>query len=262
MQSLYLEDIGAFLRYADLPGDGPPIVWLHGVVCSSTAELLPVATQPPLRARRSLLVDFLGYGYSDRPAKFDYTVEDHARTVLSLLDTMGIDQCHVVGHSLGGVVGAVAATQRPDVIMSLVMAEANLDPGPGGISGPITEQTEDEFVDRGLPQLIERHEVSALEEPDGISARHLGMFRMLSGVGVHRTATSLVAGTEPPVRELLKSLTIPRTFVNGANSDQAVSPQEDLIKVGVRWETIPESGHAMGLQNPSGFADVVAGSLG
>src|SRR4051812_20093963 len=92
----------AFLRFLDLPGDGPPLVWVHGWQCSSTGELLPAAVQPPLRHRRSLLVDLLGHGYSDKPTEFRYTLVDHARTVVDLIEALELDECGLVGHSMGG----------------------------------------------------------------------------------------------------------------------------------------------------------------
>ena len=47
----------ALVRYVEVPGDDPPLIWLHGWQCSSTGELLPAAVQPSLQGRRSLLVD-------------------------------------------------------------------------------------------------------------------------------------------------------------------------------------------------------------
>jgi pimeloyl-ACP methyl ester carboxylesterase len=67
MRAHLVADAGGFLRFLEIPGDEPPIVWLHGLLCASTAELAPVAVRQPLASRRSLLIDFLGYGFSDRP---------------------------------------------------------------------------------------------------------------------------------------------------------------------------------------------------
>ena len=43
MRPVYLPADGAFLRYIEVPGDDPPLLWLHGWQCSSTGELLPAA---------------------------------------------------------------------------------------------------------------------------------------------------------------------------------------------------------------------------
>lgn len=260
MESFYSTSAKAFLRYVDLPGDGPTIVWLHGVVCSSTAELLPVAVQPSLRGRRSLLVDFLGYGYSDRPDSFDYTIESHARTVVDLLEALDVGSCHLVGHSFGGTVAIHVAEAMPGVARSVVAAESNVDPATtAGISAPIAAQTEEQFVTRGYAEMIQEHEQTAEVDPAGISARHLGMFRMMSPSAVHRSASSIVAGADRSTRQIFKQLEIARTFVVGELSEEP--PDQDLVEAGVSWATVPGAGHPMGLQNPQGFAAVVASAV-
>jgi pimeloyl-ACP methyl ester carboxylesterase len=93
MKPVYLPDNRAFVRYIEIPGDDPALLWLHGWQCSSTGELLPAAVQAPLRGRRSLLIDFLGHGYSDKPPDFAYGLEDHARTIVTLIDALGLSEC-------------------------------------------------------------------------------------------------------------------------------------------------------------------------
>jgi len=116
VKTIYLPSVRAFIRYIEIPGDDPPLLWLHGWLCSSTGELLPAAVRAPLRGRRSLLIDFLGHGYSDRPADFGYRIEDHARTIVALIDALGLSDCGIVGHSMGGAVGVHAVTARANSV--------------------------------------------------------------------------------------------------------------------------------------------------
>ncbi len=101
MHALFIEGHNAFVRYLVVPGQGVPVVWLHGMLCSSTAELLPGAVARPLAGRESFVVDLLGYGYSDRPAEFSYSLTAHAATIVSLVEWIA-RPVHLVGHSLGG----------------------------------------------------------------------------------------------------------------------------------------------------------------
>lgn len=78
MKALMLSD-GSALRYHDLAGQGPPILFVHGLGCAGSCDYPAVARAPSLVDRRVVLVDLLGYGHSDRPAEFGYTVADHAR---------------------------------------------------------------------------------------------------------------------------------------------------------------------------------------
>lgn len=236
-------------------------MWLHGMMCSSTGELAPVAVQKPLRNRRSLLVDLLGYGFSDKPEDLGYTLEDHAASVVSLLDALALERCVLVGHSMGGSIATLVAAQRPEVVATLIVAEANLDPGVGKLFPPIAEQTEDEFTN-GFNELVESQLADAMAAPEGVLAAHLGMTRLLFPRAVHRVARSLMRGTNPTLRAVLHNLPMPRFYLQGETSDQVLQPQDDLVEAGVTWVTVPDTGHAMGLQNSSGFAASVADALG
>jgi pimeloyl-ACP methyl ester carboxylesterase len=267
MRAHYAEDAEGFLRYLEIPGDDPPILWLHGLLCASTAELAPVAVQEPLAARRSLLIDLIGYGFSDRPQQFGYSLADHAQTVVSLLDGLQLDRCYLVGHSMGGTIAALAASQRPEVVAALIMAEANLEPAEegGAISDSIAEQSEEQFATSGLAELIQSQEQLALQDHSGTPAAHLGMVRILSARAVHRSARSLVRGTDPTVRSLLKGLPMPRFYLYGELSEftaQELEAEKDLQANGVEYLTVPRAGHPMGLQNPHGFAQRVAQAIG
>lgn len=266
MRAHLVTDAGGFLRYLDTPGEEPPILWLHGLLCASTAELAPVAVQQPLASRRSLLIDFLGYGFSDRPLEFGYSLEDHARTIVSLLDELEVRSCFLVGHSMGGTVAALVAAQRPHAVDALIMADANLEPhvGAGTVSNSIAGQPYDQFASTGLPEMISRQEQAAQQDPAGLTAAHLGMVRILSPHGVHRSAQSLVRGSDPTVRTLLKGLAMPRFYLYselGTLSEAELEAKDDLEAHGVEYVMVPETGHQMGLQNPKGFAQKIAEAI-
>ena len=61
MKAVHLAVEGAFLRYVEIPGADPPLIWLHGWQCSSTGELLPAATRRPYvaadRFSKTVVVD-------------------------------------------------------------------------------------------------------------------------------------------------------------------------------------------------------------
>jgi pimeloyl-ACP methyl ester carboxylesterase len=258
MRTVYLATDRAFIRYIEIPGDDPPLLWLHGWQCSATGELLAAAVREPLRGRRSLLIDFLGHGYSDRPADFGYGIEDHARTIAAVIDVLGLSDCGLVGHSMGGGVGVHVATARANRVSLLIMAEGNLDDGGEQRLG---RQTEDEFVGRGFAELLEAQTRKAEAQPDGLPAAHLGITRLVDPRALHREAVSLERGTNPSLRTLLRELQIPRWYLQGEQSDPEPELERDLAAMGVGWKVVPETGHPMGLQNPEGLAQAVADIL-
>jgi pimeloyl-ACP methyl ester carboxylesterase len=255
VKPIYLPDDRAFLRYIEVPGEDPPLLWLHGWQCSATGELLPAAVRAPLRGRRSLLIDFLGHGYSDKPPDFAYGLEDHARTIVALIDVLGLSDCGLVGHSMGGGVGVQVATARAKIVSLLIMAEGSVDAG-GEV--PLGGQTETQFVERGFDELLEAQSKEAEAQPSGLRAAHLGITRLVDPRALHREAVSLERGASPSVRSLLSKLQVPRWYLQGEASDPEPDLQRDLAAMGVGWRVVPNTGHPMGLQNPEGFAQAVA----
>ena len=103
------KNVGATLRYFDLPGRGVPLLFLHGMGCASSSDYPRVAAAPQLQQRRRILIDLLGSGYSDRPTRFPYTVQAHATSVSGLIRHLGLPAVHPYGHSMSGAVAIVVA---------------------------------------------------------------------------------------------------------------------------------------------------------
>lgn len=80
-------------------GSGRPLVLLHGL-CDSHRTWFPVA--PALaRSRRVLMLDLAGHGESARP-DVSYSLDQHANLVGAWLETLGLGEVDLVGHSYGG----------------------------------------------------------------------------------------------------------------------------------------------------------------
>jgi pimeloyl-ACP methyl ester carboxylesterase len=255
VKAFYLPADRAFLRYIEIPGDDPPLLWLHGWQCSSTGELMPAAVQTPLRGRRSLVIDLLGHGYSDKPLDFGYGLQDHARTIVALIDALGLTDCGLVGHSMGGGIAILVAAARRDIVSLLVMAEGQIDTDS---ESPLEGQTEEQFIDRGFPTLLEGHSTDAKANPDGLRAAHLGITRLVEPRAIHREAVSMAVERSPSLRSHLAGLTMPRWYLLGELSDPEPDLERDLAAMGVGWKVVPKTGHPMGLQNPEDLAQIIA----
>ncbi len=260
MKTVHLPTHHASLRYLEVPGTDPPLLWLHGWQCTATGELLDAAVQPELSGRRSLLVDFLGHGYSDRPDEFGYTLEDHADTIVTLLESLGLRECGIVGHSMGGTIAIGVAAARPDIVSLLILAEGGPDVGeidpddPGYLEG----ESEADFVASGYADLLDELLAEGAEDPAGVSAVHLGITRVVDPRAIHREATSMDTFDEQALASALKELTMPRTYLHGELSDPDPELERFFADAGVGFRIVPGTGHAMGIQNPSGLAAAVA----
>ena len=102
----------ARMNYVDLgKGDGPPIVFIHGLSGSwqNWLENLPYFA----RKRRCIAMDLPGFGYSDMPRE-KISVRGYARQVDALCEQLDLGPCIVVGNSMGGFVTAEMGIRHPD----------------------------------------------------------------------------------------------------------------------------------------------------
>ena len=106
------------LRYYE-QGSGPAILLIHGSGpgvsgLANFAGNLPVLAQH----HRCLVVDLPGYGHSDAVAGDAIAIGVDA--CATLLQSLHIDGAHIIGNSLGGIVGSHLAAQHPCLVKSLV----------------------------------------------------------------------------------------------------------------------------------------------
>jgi len=71
------------------------------------------------RTFRTITYDHRGAGRSSMPLG-GYSLEQMAADALAVLDGLGIERAHIVGHSTGGCIGQVLAIDHPQRVISLV----------------------------------------------------------------------------------------------------------------------------------------------
>lgn len=99
--------------------DGAPLLCLQGLGADSRGW---IAQRRALGVRhRLILVDNRGVGRSDRPPG-PYDLEVLAADAVAVLDVLGLDDVHVLGASMGGVLAQLLAVHHPERVRSLVLA--------------------------------------------------------------------------------------------------------------------------------------------
>lgn len=78
---------------------------------------------------RCIAPDMPGYGESDKPAEFEYTIDGYARYLAALLEMLDTTSVHIVGHDLGGVWGLAWAASHPRQLASLTLMSIGALPG-------------------------------------------------------------------------------------------------------------------------------------
>ncbi len=127
-------------------GEGEPLLLLHMNPRSSDEyrELMPIFA----KNRRVIAMDLMGFGDSDKPPRM-YTIADYAKTVVALLDELGIKKMSIFGNHTGAFVAGEVAVAYPDRIEKLIF---------GNVAG---------FGEGGQAELFRRFEEGFKIKEDG-----------------------------------------------------------------------------------------------
>ena len=229
------------------------VVFLHGMACAK--ESFDEVFNDELADNYSLLTfDFLGFGGSDKPEDFAYSLEDHAKIAKLVIRHFAPDSVTVVGHSMGGAIGLILVREL-EKLVSFVNVEGNLIPEDAGIvSRQTADQPESEFVENGFNNFLEGLKTS--DEPAFRSWAN--WYENSSPIAVHRSGMSLViwsdSGKLMPYFNDLKS----KAFVYGDKTDVSLLLPKFL---GVDVYSIPDSAHFMMLDNPTAFYAAIRNHL-
>jgi 3-oxoadipate enol-lactonase len=122
--------------YEDTGGDGPSVLFLHGLGGSANGWLAQLEACRE-RGWRGIAADQRGAGRSDSPAG-PYSVELWAKDAERLLDALGIERAALVGHSVGCMIAEHVALRLGDRAWALALCGGAMEWRPE--AGPVFEQ--------------------------------------------------------------------------------------------------------------------------
>jgi pimeloyl-ACP methyl ester carboxylesterase len=106
-------------------GEGPDLVFVHGLAASRAFWFAQYAL-PLQQHYRCTMYDLRGHGYSDKAAS-GYSSTALAADLAGLLDDIGIERCHLVGHSYGGGVALEYTAAHPRRVQSLCVMDTKIN---------------------------------------------------------------------------------------------------------------------------------------
>ena len=114
-------DVNGVGLEVDVQGDGPPVLLLHGWPDSHRLWRHQVAALGAA-GYRTIAPDLRGFGASDRPAEVDaYGLLSSVGDVTGILDHLGVERTHVVGHDWGAALAWGIAAFLPDRVDHLAV---------------------------------------------------------------------------------------------------------------------------------------------
>ncbi len=122
--SEFVEVDGITIHYQEF-GDAanPAMILIHGYT-ASTYVWHTVAPELANEGFHVISVDLVGFGFSDKPAWFDYKIASQARIIQRFLNCLGIGKATIIGSSYGGAVASWFTLDNPERVEKLVLVGA------------------------------------------------------------------------------------------------------------------------------------------
>ncbi|MFO7965182.1 MAG: alpha/beta hydrolase [Desulfobacterales bacterium] len=119
-----IESIDRVLLHYEKAGTGKTLVFLHGYT-GSTRDWDHQAS-PFSKRYQTIAVDHRGHGKSSAPpTESDYSIDRFSEDVYALLEKLGIDNCCLIGHSMGGFMSLQFVLDHPDRVAALVLVDTS-----------------------------------------------------------------------------------------------------------------------------------------
>jgi pimeloyl-ACP methyl ester carboxylesterase len=264
----FVSRAGLRLHYLDWGTPGaPPVLLLHGG--SAHAHWWDLVAPALADRRRCVAMDLRGHGDSDWPSDCDYRLSSHATDVDALVESLGLKQFAIVGHSFGGFVAMTYAPRAAARVTALAIVDSRAR----------ISQRSARFMDalRKLPHPVYPSIETALERfrllpsattaaPDVIAtvARH-GFKQRPDGRWTFKFDRRAMAGTPPQdLSSALAALACPILAVRAAHSSivtSAALAEFTAANPRVQLAEIADAHHHVMLDQPERLALVLRAFL-
>ena len=214
---------------AEGPAGGPVVLLVHGLGgrAEDWSNLAPYFAKAGFRV---YMPDLFGFGRSEKPADFSYSVRDQAGAVVEFMDALGLKEVDLGGWSMGGwIVQIVAGTHPERVKRLMVFDSAGLSERPDWDTNLFMPKTAGE---------LNKLEALLMPHPPGIPGFVARDILRLSAE--HRWVTERAMGTmltgKDATDSLLPAMKMPVLLLWG--KDDQITPLDEGKKM---QKLIPES---------------------
>jgi pimeloyl-ACP methyl ester carboxylesterase len=207
---------------AEGPAGGQVVVLVHGLG-GNAEEWRNLASWLVNAGYRVYLPDLPGFGRSEQPADYSYSVHDQAEVVVGFLDALGLKQVDLGGSSMGGWIAQLVTARHPERVRRLMLFDAvGLYEKPDWDTRLFTPATPAE-VDQ-LMALLMPHS----QKIPGFIARDIVRDANRNAWVIHRAVDAMLTGQDA-TDNLLPQLKMPVLLVWGAQDRIAPLTQGERI---------------------------------
>lgn len=204
------------------PDNGKPVVLVHGLggQAEDWRNLAPALAHAGYRV---YMPDLPGFGRSERPASFSYSVRDQANIVVGFMDSRHLDRADLGGWSMGGWIVQIVASEIPARIQRLMLFDsAGLHVDPDWDTRLFTPANETE---------IDKLDALLMPNPPkvpGFVARDILRLSHQQAWVIQRAMASMLTGQDV-TEALLPRLQMPVLIVWGAEDHITPLPQGEAM---------------------------------
>jgi 3-oxoadipate enol-lactonase len=231
-----------------------PAVLLSHSILSSSAMWREQAELLAQRGLRVVCADTRGHGQSSAPSA-PYAMDDLVADAVAVLDALDIERVHLVGLSLGGMMGFGLAIAHPQRVASLVLCDSRAD-APPAFAAPWDERIQSALREGCLSLAVSTTErwfgKPFLDAHPEVAQR----FR----AGVAATSVEGFVGCARAIQHLdylprVPRIQAPTTLIVGANDGPLPQAMADIQKLipGSVLEVIDGAGHLPNIDQPAAF---------
>jgi pimeloyl-ACP methyl ester carboxylesterase len=258
---------GRHLIGYEVHGEGPPLVMLRGLGRCMQHWL---GYERELEEHyRVITMDLRGIGQTTLPLSFTHRIHDLAGDVVAVLDALGIEQAHVLGVSLGGMVALATGLEHPTRCLSVITintsiaGQRTLRMSPRGAwaiaSGLIGDRMK---IHRNLVEVLTSSRLSTERKLEAVQKFH--EIAATDGLYVFTALKQLVLAARFHVKHRLPELQMPVLLVYGADDQFVPSINTRKLKALIphaRLVSIPDAGHELMMDQPEALRDVLVAWL-
>jgi 4,5:9,10-diseco-3-hydroxy-5,9,17-trioxoandrosta-1(10),2-diene-4-oate hydrolase len=180
---------------------------------------------------RAIAFDQPGFGLSDVPT--DHTVAYRRGFIVKLMDALGLEQAHLLGHSQAGGMVVSTAFARPERVASVIVL------GSGNLLPPLAEGGGREASEPQAGEWTRDDTRAVLEDnlyhrelitPEVLEERHQMALRNLAAFRQRQQAVEPPAEKGPPLWQRLVDLPVPLLMLYGAQDRGAAAQRAALMR--------------------------------
>jgi N-formylmaleamate deformylase len=244
------------VRYWRSGGHKPSLIALHGLF-GSGACLLPMARA--LADFDVVLPDARGHGGTSSPVT-GYRYTDHARDVVELIECLKLDRPILIGHSMGGMTAALAASELGSLARAVVLIDPTFlgaemqrevyESGVGEEHQQLLKWTRDRLISRAREKSPNRSEEMI---------RHLVDARLQTSIN----ACEVLSPPNPDWREVARAIEVPTLLVTAERGIVSPEMARELQRLNdlFRHQHVANIGHGLPYDVPDRIGKILTSFL-